>query len=229
MKARLLRSFEIAAGVRHFEFDVPEMPRFEFASGQFVSLSAPVGDKVMTRAYSIASVPNGNRFELCLNLVEDGHFSPLLFAMKAGETVDLAGPVGYFVWRNPRAEAILVATGTGIAPFRGMLQERFARGIAAKVHLVFGVRHEASLLYREEFEHLADVHDQFAFWPVLSRPQSDWQQRSGHVQQHVMDALGDRGDVDIYVCGLKAMVDDLRGQLKARGYDRKRVIYEKFD
>lgn len=229
MKARLIRSFEIAPGVRHFEFDVPEVPRFEFLAGQFVSLSAPIGGKVITRAYSIASIPNGNRFDLCLNLVNDGHFSPLLFKMKPGDTVDLAGPVGYFVWRNPEAEAILVATGTGIAPFRGMLQQRLAAGIKTKVHLVFGVRHEPSLMYREEFERLAEVNDHFMFWPVLSRPTFDWQQRSGHVQPHVMEALGDRPGVDFYICGLKAMVDDLRGQLKAKGIDRKRIIYEKFD
>ena len=229
MKARLIRSFEIAPGVRHFEFDVPEVQQFTFDAGQFVSLSTPVGDKVVTRAYSLASIPNGNRFELCLNLVEDGHFSPMLFAMKPGDTVDMAGPVGYFVWRQPAGEAILVATGTGIAPFRGMLQQRFASGIRARVHLVFGVRYEASLMYREEFEHLADAHNEFAFWPVLSRPPADWQGRAGHVQEHVMEALGERRDVDIYICGLKAMVDDLRLQLKAKGLDRKRIIYEKYD
>ena len=229
MKARLIRSFEIAPGVKHFEFDVPEVPRFDFNAGQFVSLSAPFGEKVITRAYSLASMPNGNRFELCLNLVEDGHFSPMLFSMKPGDTVDMAGPVGYFVWRQPAGEAILVATGTGIAPFRGMLQQRFASGVRAKVHLVFGVRYEASLMYREEFEQMADEHAGFAFWPVLSRPQGDWRQRTGHVQEHVLEALGERRDVDVYICGLKAMVDDLRTRLKAKGLDRKRLIYEKYD
>lgn len=229
MKARLTRSFEIAPGVRHFEFDVPGVPRFDFDPGQFVSLSAPVGEKVVTRAYSIASSPNANRFELCLNLVEDGLFSPLLFALKPGDTVDMTGPVGYFVWRNPQAEAILVATGTGVAPFRGMLMQRFQSGIRAKVQLIFGVRYEASLMYREEFEHLADAHDEFRFWPVVSRPQLDWQGRSGHVQEHVFEALADRPDVDVYICGLKAMVDDLRARLKEKGLDRKHMIYEKYD
>ena len=234
MQARLRQSREIAPGVRHFEFEVLDVERFDFNPGQFVSLSAEVGSayigtKIITRAYSLASMPNGNRFELCLNLVEGGHFSSLLFDMKPGDTVDMAGPVGFFVWRQPMSEAILVATGTGIAPFRGMLQQRFASGVQAKVHLVFGVRYEASLMYREEFERLASEHGEFTFWPVLSRPPADWQGRSGHVQEHVMEALGERRDVDIYICGLKAMVDDLRGRLKAAGVDRKRLIYEKYD
>ena len=229
MKARLIRSFEIAPQVRHFEFEVPEVETLEFSPGQFVSMSAAIGDKTITRAYSIASCPNGNRFELCLNLVEDGHFSPLLFAMQPGGTVDIAPPLGFFVWRRPDSDAILVATGTGIAPFRGMLQQRFAGESRSTVHLIFGVRYAASLMYREEFDRLAEAHGSFQFWPVLSRPDADWKGRTGHVQEHVMEALGERRDVDVYICGLKAMVDDLRGRLKAAGLDRKRIVYEKYD
>jgi CDP-4-dehydro-6-deoxyglucose reductase len=229
VKARLIRSYEIAPQVRHFEFEVADVERFDFATGQFVSLSAVIGGKEITRAYSLASVPNGNRFELCLNLVGDGHFSPLLFTMQPGDEVNFAGPVGYFVWRKPVGEAILVATGTGIAPFRGMLQQRFSSGIPAKVHLVFGVRYESHLMYRDEFAAMARDHAEFSFWPVLSRPEPSWSGRTGHVQEHVMEALGERRDVDVYICGLKAMVDDLRGRLKAAGLDRKRLVYEKYD
>jgi CDP-4-dehydro-6-deoxyglucose reductase len=234
VKARLIRSFEIAPAVRHFEFEVPDERRFDFQPGQFVSLSAIIGGKPITRAYSIASCPDGNRFELCLNLVDDGHFSPLLFGMRPGDMVEIAPPLGYFVWRRPESEAILVATGTGIAPIRAMLRHRFpirvpAAGNPAKVHLIFGVRYAASLMYRTEFESIATAHDEFLFWPVLSRPDGDWQGRTGHVQEHVMEALGERRDVDVYICGLKAMVDDLRSRLKAAGLDRKHIIYEKYD
>jgi CDP-4-dehydro-6-deoxyglucose reductase len=234
VKARLIRSREIAPWVRHFEFEVPEVEKFEFVPGQFVSLSAEIGGKEITRAYSIASRPDRNRFELCLNLVNDGHFSPLLFGMEPGETVEVAPPLGFFVWRRPENEAILVATGTGIAPFRGMLAQRFPPGVVeapgpAKVHLVFGVRFATHLMYRGEFEQMAREHSAFDFWPVLSRPDADWRGRTGHVQEHVMESLGERRDVDIYICGLKAMVDDLRGRLKAAGMDRKRIIYEKYD
>jgi NAD(P)H-flavin reductase len=231
MTARLIDSRELAPGVRHFEFDVPEVDHFDFAAGQFVSLSAQVGDKLITRAYSLASKPAANRFELCLNIVEDGKFSPNLFAMKPGDRVDLAGPIGYFVWRRPVNDSILVATGTGIAPFRGMLQDLYSNAAIARptVHLIFGVRYEAHLLYRDEFEGMERQQPGFEFRPVLSRPDGNWRGRQGHVQPHVLEALGERRDVDVYICGLKAMVDDLRAQLKAAGLDRKRIIYEKYD
>lgn len=234
MKARLLESHEIAPYTRHFTFDIPELEAFPFQAGQFVSLSAPIAltqdetsSRVITRAYSLASRANGNHFDLCLNRVEDGLFSPMLFSMQPGDTVDLSGPLGYFHWRQPASDSILVATGTGIAPFRGMLQEPLGE---SNVALVFGVRFEANLMYRGEFEKLAaDKPGQFEFLPVLSRPEESWAGRRGHVQAHVLEAIGDRRDVNVYICGMKAMVDDLRAQLKARGFDRKRIIYEKYD
>jgi CDP-4-dehydro-6-deoxyglucose reductase len=49
------------------------------------------------------------------------------------------------------------------------------------------------------------------------------------VQSHTIEALADRRDIDVYICGLREMVDDMRQQLKAAGLDRKRIIYEKYD
>src|SRR5437762_559338 len=79
MKARLLEWREIAPQTRNFVFEVPESERIAFVPGQFLSFTAEINGKEITRAYSVASPPDGNRFELCLNLVEDGLFSPLLF------------------------------------------------------------------------------------------------------------------------------------------------------
>lgn len=226
MKAVLVESHEIAPAIRHFTFEVPETRQFTYKAGQFVSLSAPIGGRTITRAYSLASREAGNRFELCLNRVEDGLFSPMLFAMQPGDSVDLSGPLGYFHWREPVRNSILVATGTGIAPFRGMLQEPLPD---AQVTLVFGVRYEDHLMYRQEFESLAATTSRFRFVPVLSRGGDAWQGGRGHVQPHVLEALGDARDVNVYMCGMKAMVDDLRQQLKGLGLDRKQIIYEKYD
>jgi CDP-4-dehydro-6-deoxyglucose reductase len=110
-----------------------------------------------------------------------------------------------------------------------MLHAYLAGGGDRKITLIYGVRYEESLLYRQEFEDLARDYPNFRFVPTLSRPDANWAGRTGHVQQHVIDLLGDRRDVDIYICGLKLMVDDLRGRLKELGLDRKHIIFEKYD
>ncbi len=229
MKATLVEYHEIAPDIRHFVFEVPGVKEFYFVPGQFVSLTEKLAGKEITRAYSISSPPNGNRFDLCLNRVQDGLFSNWLFTLSPGDTVETSAPLGYFVLRNPQRDAVFVATGTGIAPFRSMLGAWLGQDDPKQLTLIFGTRYEHNLLYRDEFEELARRHPNFRFWPTLSRPEPSWQGRTGHVQQHVTEALGDRRDVDVYICGLKLMVDDVRAMLKGMGFDRKQIIYEKYD
>jgi ferredoxin-NADP reductase len=229
LNARLVSSHDIAPEVKHFTFDVPEVEQLPYLPGQFVSFSRDFHGKKITRAYSTASPPEGNRFELCLNRVADGHFSPYLFEMNPGDTVEMKGPLGFFTWRKPMSDSILVATGTGIAPFRAMLHGYLGSEPEREVTLVFGVRYEYGLLYREEFEEMERKYPNFHFWPTLSRPGATWTGRTGHVQEHVFEALGLRQDMDVYICGLAAMVDDVRPRLKEFGLERRQIIFEKYD
>jgi ferredoxin-NADP reductase len=229
MQARLIESVEIAPDVRHFVFEAPGLERVEFMPGQFVSFTDTVRGKKITRAYSIASAPSTtNRFELCLNLVTEGVFSPHLFEMKPGDAVDMLPPLGQFVLRHPDRDAILIATGTGIAPFRSILRAHLSE-TSPSFTLLFGVRYEQSLMYREEFEEMARQFPNFRFWPTLTRPDPEWTGRTARVQAHLQEAVGERRDVDVFLCGLRAMVDDVRNILKEMGFDRKQILYEKYD
>jgi CDP-4-dehydro-6-deoxyglucose reductase len=220
---------DIAPEVRHFAFEAEGVERLDYEPGQFISISEAVGGKPITRAYSICSAPMGRRFELCLNRVPNGNLTPRLFELRPGDRVAFGGPTGHFVLRQPISDSILVATGTGIAPFRAMLQDCRVWASDREFTLIFGARYEHGLLYREEFEELARRQKKFRFWPVLSRPSAGWSGRTGYVQPYVGEALGDRRDLDVYVCGLKAMVNDVRRMLLEMGVDRRRIIYEKYD
>jgi len=226
MQARLIESVELAPEVRHFVFEAPGV---DFVPGQFVSFMDVIQGKEITRAYSLASAPrNDNRFELCLNRVENGHLSPRLFEMRPGDCMRMGPPLGTFVLRNPPRDSIFIATGTGIAPFRSLLEAHLNASSPAFT-LLFGVRYESHIYYRAEFEELARRFPHFRFWPTLSRPEPGWTGRTGHVQTHLAEAIGERRDLDIYLCGLKQMVDTTRGMLKEMGFDRKQIRYEKYD
>jgi ferredoxin-NADP reductase len=231
-RARLLSAKDIAPEVRQFDFEVPDSTEFHFTPGQFISVLDHVDTKEITRAYSIASPRSGNRFSLCLNRVPDGLVSPHLFRLQPGDEIEFGEPLGYFTLRHPGHRAVFVATGTGIAPFRSMLLEHLPK-MQTHITLLFGVRYEGGLLYREELERLAQQHSTFKFMPTVSRPSEAWTGRTGRVLAHLDDALDltsyDRSTVDVYICGLREMVDDVRKALKAQGFDRKQIIYEKYD
>jgi ferredoxin-NADP reductase len=227
MRARLIESHEIAPATRHFTFDAGQP--LNFVPGQFLSLTAEREGKLITRAYSIASAPDGSEFVLCLNRVEDGSLSPHLFAMEPGDEIDWKGPFGVFVMREQPSDSILVATGTGVTPYRSMLPATLGKWPDLRFTLIFGARHEHGLLYKEEFELLARQHTNFRFLPTLTRPPESWRGATGRVHAHVLEALGERLDVDVYICGLAEMVNELRIALKTKGLDRKRIIAEKYD
>jgi ferredoxin-NADP reductase len=233
MKAKLLGWKELAPEVHHFDFEVPGREELAFTPGQFISVLEQVDGKEITRAYSIASPRGGNRFALCLNRVPDGLVSSYLFTLRAGEEVEMHEPLGFFTLRHPGRRAVFVATGTGIAPFRSMLLDHLPR-TQPRITLLFGARHDYGLLYRDELDQLARQFETFRFLPTVTRPGRYWTGRTGRVQAHLDEALAlhipeEIVNVDVYVCGLKEMVDDVRRELKQRGFDRKQIIYEKYD
>lgn len=227
--ATLLESREIAPEVRHLVLETQGGKPLHFAPGQFLMLFAPLGGVIVKRPYSIASPPDGNRFALCLNRVREGVFSPYLFDLHPGDTVMLKGPYGAFRWHEPPSDSILVATGTGIAPFRSMLKARLPEDRECRHTLVFGVRHEYGILYREEFEEMAARYPNFRFLPTLTRPEPGWTGRTGRVQRHVLEAVGERRDLQVYICGLWEMVREVREMLLGVGLERSRIHYERYD
>ncbi len=228
MRARLLSFREIAPATRHFEFEVPGVDELHFKPGQFVSVVQSFDGREITRAYSLASKPDGNRFALCLNLIESGLVSKFLFGLEPGAEIEIGEALGYFTLRNPQRDALFIATGTGVAPFRSMLLQHLPE-VTHKITLLMGCRYPEGLMYREELKQLAKDYPHFSFMPTVTRPHKSWTGKTGRVLEHLDEALADRQDIDVYICGLKEMVDHTRAQLKQKGFDRKQIIYEKYD
>jgi ferredoxin-NADP reductase len=185
----------------HFVFVIEEAEAFPFSAGQFVSAVAEdANGKQQTRAYSIASAAEGNRFELCVNRVEGGFFSNHLADLPdlpIGGTIRIHGPHGHFVLNTPITDSILVATGTGIAPMRGYTQWLFPengpdRSDGKDIWLVYGTRHETDLYYHEEFEALEQRKPNFHYLATLSRARESWGGLRGYVQDHVAKIVEER-------------------------------------
>jgi ferredoxin-NADP reductase len=230
---RLMQSTPLTELTRHLEFEVPSTDRFGFVPGQWLSLRAQHNGNEITRAYSVASPPaDNNRFAFCLNRVQDGFMSNYLCDLAPGAEIAASGPFGDFILRPPLRDTILIATGTGIAPFRSMLHALFAEPARHAEHhfwLVFGSRYESDIYYHAEFQRLAAENANFTYLPTLSRGSTDWKGLRGYVQDHVRPLADGLTDRIAYICGLDRMVSANRELLKSLGWDRKSIRYEKYD
>src|ERR1700757_2711414 len=160
LTAELTQSVLLSPETRHLELKVEGVDEFHFVPGQFVTIRQPRPDgKVHTRAYSIASPPRHDAtFDLCLNRIQDGFLSNWLCDLELGAKVQFHGPHGLFTLREPRQDTVFIATGTGIAPIRSMVEWLFAapeRNLGHEYWLVFGTRYERSIYYSDEFEKIA--------------------------------------------------------------------------
>lgn len=242
----------------HFDFVLDGMESFPFAAGQFISAVAQdKSGKLQTRAYSISSAARANRFELCVNRVENGFFSNYLADLPEGGTVQVHGPHGHFVLHEPATDSILVATGTGVAPMRAYTQWLFPedgpdRSNGKEIWLVYGTRYETDIYYQDYFEALARRVPNFHYVPTLSRAQESWTGLRGHVQVHIAKIVEERAarlglrlpvapvdpaipaadlrfDIYVYICGLNFMVSGVRELMAGYGWHRKQVVFERYD
>jgi ferredoxin-NADP reductase len=184
--ARVIEIQAVNETVRRFWLQIPELIHFEFKAGQFVTMDLPIGEKRLARwrSYSIANAPDGsNVFELCIVRSGSGEGTRYLFEeIKVGSEIRLKGPDGAFVLpEHIEKDLVLICTGTGVAPFRSMVQDLKRSGkVHRNIHLIFGTRTEEGLLYRAEFEALEREMPNFKYTPVLSR-QVEWSGQKGYI------------------------------------------------
>jgi len=233
-QSTVVRIEQASPSVRRFWLETPDEPRPDFRAGQFITFDLPVGEKRLQRwrSYSIASAPGDDPklLELCIVRAPDGLATRYLFdEVQMGSTLRWKGPEGTFCLPETiEKDLVLICTGTGVAPFRSMLRDLQHTGKPHQnIHLIFGARTEADILYRAEFEELARRMPGFRYDVALSR-QPDWSGHKGYVHQIYLEHYAQkRPDVVFYLCGWGNMIDDAVANLLVKlGYDRSQILYE---
>ncbi|MGH8157809.1 MAG: ferredoxin--NADP reductase [Rhodanobacter sp.] len=242
---RLVDSHMLAPSVRHLAFERVDGQPLAFVPGQFLQVHFHYDDGTATkRSYSVATVGAGSatgvagevrRIEIAVSYVEGGAATKLLGELPVGGIIDASGPYGRFCLQgaDTHPRYLLLATGTGVTPYRAMLPqiENLLANGDREVVLLYGARNETELLYGEEFEAFAQAHPGFTFHGCLSRqpratPRST--DRSGHVQT-VLAELAPHADRDIaYLCGNPNMVDAAFAALKEFGLPVPQIRREKY-
>ena len=230
-KAHIARLDQLSPSVRGIALESSEGP-IAFEAGQWINVEASTDNGVEKRAYSIASAPGAARIEIAVTLVPEGLLSPVLHRAELGTEVVLDGPHGFFTRSGDLAHepALMVATGTGLAPFRSMLLESSSRADdRSPITLLFGCRTEEDILWREELEELART-GLIRLEVTLSRPGPTWTGRTGYVQSHVPELAQALGKPHVFICGLNRMVSEVRSVCKqGLGYARTSIHSERYD
>lgn len=216
---------------RRFFIEIPELEKFDFIPGQFITFDLPIHEKPnkRVRSYSIASWPNGtNVLELVIVLLEGGLGTTYLFTkVDVGSELTLRGPQGVFTLNEEmlKKEIIMICTGTGIAPFRSMVHHIKNQNIPHnKIYLLYGTRTQKDLLYYNEFKKFEL--ENFEYIPTLSREQ--WEGRSGYVHPIYEELCANKQPVAFLLCGWKNMLDEAKQRIVAMGYDRKSIHQESY-
>lgn len=146
---------------------------------------------------------------------------------KAGDAMTLTGPLGSFYLRDIKRPLLLLAGGTGLAPFTAMLEKIAEQGAPQSVHLIYGVTHDADLVEMDKLEAFAARIPQFTFTACVASESSAWPKK-GYVTQHLEPAHLHDGEVDVYLCGPPPMVEAVSQTLRERGLQPANFFYEKF-
>src|SRR5512140_2737391 len=213
--------------VANLQLELPDLPDFNYLPGQYMNVH--LGDGTH-RSFSMASLPNAGTVEFHVRRIPGGRFTDSQLGRVApGHALEVELPLGSFRYHKEDERPILmVATGTGLAPIKSILESLMDDEDCPPVSLYWGMRTEADLYLDEEIRRWASRLYDFQYVPVLSRASAGWQGRRGHVQDAVLADLPDLAGHSIYLCGSPAMIADAKHAFLARGADLERIYTDGF-
>ncbi len=224
-----------------------ELP--EFAAGQFAVLGLPPEaprckhsdpeeevskpGRLIRRAYSIASSSVAREYlEFYITLVRSGGLTPRLFALQPGDRLWMGPKItGNFTLDQAPADSnlVLVATGTGLAPYMSMLRTMLPEAGERRIAVLLGARHSWDLGYQSELVTMDRLSGAFTYRAIISRPAEEpvsWAGPSGYVQDLWRSGEVEKGwgfeptpeNTGVFLCGNPAMIDDMVGALGDQGF-----------
>ena len=207
-------------------FSLDKTDAFTFLPGQYANVTVPNTDQ--RRSYSFTSPPGAETLSFLVRNIPPGVMSSYLREKAVvGTPVEFIGPAGSFYLREIKRPLLLLAGGTGLAPFLSMLGKIAETGSSYPIHLVYGVTNDVDLVGVERLEEFATKIRGFTFCTCVAAADSA-HPRKGYVMAHVEAGHLNGGEVDVYLCGPPPMVDAVRAWLGEQSLTPANFYYEKF-
>ncbi|MEM5316414.1 anthranilate 1,2-dioxygenase electron transfer component AntC [Paraburkholderia sp. JHI869] len=203
--------------------------RLDFLPGQYARVKVPGAD--VWRSYSFANRPDdNNQLQFLIRLLPDGAMSNYMRERcEPGQTVEFEAPLGTFYLRQVERPLVMVAGGTGLSAFLGMLDDLAHKGgCGQKVHLYYGVTNARDLCELDRLKSYEERIENFTCDIVVMNPSEVWQGKTGLIPEHFDRAMLEASPFDMYLCGPPPMVEAIKTWLASASLDDHRLYYEKF-
>lgn len=207
-----------AEDVAVLKLTLPANERLQFLAGQYVEIIMRDGKR---RAYSMANAPHDDaHVELHVRNMKGGAFTEYVFnAMKPKDILRFEGPLGTFFLREDSDKPmIMVASGTGFAPIKAIVEHAFFKETTRPMTMYWGGRRPADIYMRSLCEQWQNDHANFKFVPVISDalPEDAWTGRMGFVHHAVMQDFPDMSGHQVYACGAPIVVESAHKDFTTR-------------
>ncbi|PNH80590.1 FAD-binding oxidoreductase [Vibrio diazotrophicus] len=203
---KVSRIHRVTDDILVLNYRFPPTAAFEYLSGQYVDLSF----NGVKRSYSIANAcKTSKEIELHIRKVPHGQMSKLLFSSVAeNQLMRLEGPKGTFFVRDGNNPLIFLATGTGIAPVKAMVESLIQSNDSRPIHIYWGMQYQTEI-YCDELINYSNQYQHIHFTSVLSREHNS-QSKHGYVQNAVLDDFNSLSDTEVYACGSTKMIEQAK-------------------
>jgi CDP-4-dehydro-6-deoxyglucose reductase, E3 len=218
LPCRIQKMERLADDVMALYLKLPANERLQFLAGQYLEFLLRDGSR---RSFSLANPPHDDELlQLHVRHVPGGHFTDHVFGkMKERDILRFEGPHGTFFLREESDKPIvLVASGTGFAPIKAVIEHALAEEVRRPMTLYWGGRRPKDLYLNQLPVKWAAEHAGFRYVPVISDalPEDAWSGRTGFVHRAVMEDLPDLSGHQVYACGVPVMVDSAKQDFMAR-------------
>ena len=224
LPARINNILQITDHIVEVELRLPPTAGFNFLEGQFIDVLGPEG---VRRSYSIANSTNEKTIKLFIKKVENGVLSQYWFnEAKENDLLRIEGPKGSFFFREAKKNKIFMATGTGIAPVKSILDklaetpEIFSGN---SFSLYWGNRRVEDFFWSPNYSSL-----NLNYVPVLSKENEAWQGRVGYIQDIIIEDGLAMEDTQVYACGSLQMIESASSLLATNGLEEKKFYADAF-
>jgi len=255
-EAKVVKIEDLTHDTKLIRFELIDTKEFKFVPGQYVFLKVPddyvrewnelhkTSHKEVSRAYSFASSSSKlPQFDLIIKLaspprgkeVPPGLASSFIHKrLRVGDTLRISQPYGeLFLRKDTGRPVLIVAGGTGAAPFVSLLEYWFENKFDQnnEIYFYFGVRAKKDLFFHEQFQEWARNKKNFHYVPALSNPDpgDDWKGETGYIQLVVDKYLKGPSDADAYLAGPPVMITETVKVLNAKGITKERIHYDEIE